>query len=124
MCGLLAGEKQPSLCSNGREQEVSTSSQPARTISNVARPQPTASATFSQPALHENSHVRSRSLPGPVDDVEDDGGESHLERTNRPESRLHLVEEERFVDDTVRGSDTSADAERPVDRPAQYCQGL
>ena len=83
----------------------------------MARPQPTASATFSQPALHENSHVRSRSLPGPVDDVEDDGGESHLERTNRPESRLHLIEEERFVDDTVRGSDTSADAERPVDRP-------
>ena len=87
------------------------------TISNVARPQPTVSVTFSQPSLHENSHVRSRSLHGPVDEVEDDGGESHLERTNRPESRHRLVEEERFVDDTVRGSDTSADAERPVDRP-------
>ena len=84
----------------------------------MARPHPTVPVTFSQPALHENSHVRSRSsVPGPVDEVEDDGGESHPERTNRPESRLRLDEEERFVDDTVRGSDTSADAERPVDHP-------
>ena len=71
--------------------------------------------TSSHPTLHENSHhVHSCSLPGPVDDIQDDGCEPHLERTDRPEPPLRMVDEERFVDDTLRGSHTSAAVGRPM----------